>query len=378
VSRRGRRSTLVPGAGAVDTHGEIIIGVAVLVGTGVVVGGDVPVATHLVVDVVAVLGSITANASTDAEFSVRDERCPLVVLNTRAEGVTVEKSTSRVATTVSTTVIEFSSRVTLLDVQLGEVTDTSNLNVVRSLDEVNTLEGSVGDSTSTAARLGAPCNSLMLSIADSAVGVRRCPETEVLSGVDPSSLAVGRLGRGSSASVGSVLVVLGGGGKLGRKITNVPDLVGVGGAIAAPNLRASARSSIGFGQVKALAVVNPSDRVIPDGVVPVLVGVRSIARPDLEQSTIDIGTVDNVEAFVPIDFDGAVGESPLLVVGSSAGLDRNGSTVSVGCNSQALVSGQGRLDQERANERWRLSRDCTDSGSDEDNCGSSAYHCKGM
>lgn len=60
-----------------------------------------------------------------------------------------------VALAVSATVVELSSIVTLGDVDLGEVADTSDLDVFRSLDEVNALEGAIGHGASTTARLGA-------------------------------------------------------------------------------------------------------------------------------------------------------------------------------------------------------------------------------
>jgi len=378
VGRWGGRGTLVPGAGTVNTHRKIVIALAILVSTSVVVGGDVPVAAHLVVDVVAELGSITTDAGTNAELRVGDELGPLVVLHTRAEGVSVNETTSRITAAVSTTVIELTSSIALLDVQLGEIANTSDLNVARSLDEVNTLECAVGDGTSTTAGLGAPSDSLVLRVADGAVGVRRCPEAEVLGRVHPCGLAVGSLAGGGSAGVGSVLAALGGGRKLGGEVTDIPDLVGVGCAIAGPDLRTIARSSASLSKVEALAVVDPGDRVIPDGIGPFLVGVGGVARPDLKFSAVSVDSIDNVEAFVSVDLDGTVGKGPFLVGVTSAGLDGNNSAVSVRGRSQALIGSQCGLDQESTSERRCLARDCADSCSDEDNGGGGAYHGKGM
>ena len=84
---------------------------AVLELTRVVVGGDVllvrslpsrerigqrvtyPPATHAIIDVVAELRRAGANASTDTEFTIRNEFSPLMqLLSCRAERVGVEKT----------------------------------------------------------------------------------------------------------------------------------------------------------------------------------------------------------------------------------------------------------------------------------------------
>jgi hypothetical protein len=53
-----------------------------------------PVAPHDVVDVVAVYGSVGANARTEAELIVRDEAGPFVVLDTAAKGVAVHEASN--------------------------------------------------------------------------------------------------------------------------------------------------------------------------------------------------------------------------------------------------------------------------------------------
>jgi len=52
--------------------------------------------------------------------------------------------------------VELTTSITGRDIDLGKVADTSDLDIIRCLDKVNTLQGSVGNSASSTARLGAP------------------------------------------------------------------------------------------------------------------------------------------------------------------------------------------------------------------------------
>jgi hypothetical protein len=156
-----------------------------------------PVASHDVVDVVAELLSTGTKARANAELLLGDKFGPFVVLHALAEGVAVEESTNcrdnhqlneigrhaavsrtRVALAVSTTVVEFSSRITLGNVHLSEVANTSDLDIFSGLDEVDTLEGSVRDGAGSTAGLGAVRNGDALHVANGARG-RRCEEAEV-------------------------------------------------------------------------------------------------------------------------------------------------------------------------------------------------------
>ena len=89
---RGRRDALVPRRGTVDTHGLRVVALAVLEDALIVVGGHVPVAAHLVVDVLAVLGGVGPDAGAEAELVLGDERGPLVVLYGIAEGVAEDEA----------------------------------------------------------------------------------------------------------------------------------------------------------------------------------------------------------------------------------------------------------------------------------------------
>jgi len=161
--------TLIPGRGSVNTHW--LSGFAVTrFETGVVVGGHVPIAAHDIVDMLAVDISICALAASDAKFSGRHEVSPLVNLTTRAEDVRVDQSTNGVTVSIGTVVIHLSTIITSYDVDLGEVALTGNLNVVGSLDEVDTSEGSRRHDARSVTRLGAIRDSNTFRVSNSIDG----------------------------------------------------------------------------------------------------------------------------------------------------------------------------------------------------------------
>jgi hypothetical protein len=92
VRARRRALTLVPRGRAVHAHREVVVRLAALERARVIVGGHVPVATHLVVDVLAVLARIRAGARPEAELGVGDERRPLVVLQVSTKRVAKDEA----------------------------------------------------------------------------------------------------------------------------------------------------------------------------------------------------------------------------------------------------------------------------------------------
>ena len=133
---------------------------------------------------------------------------PLVVLNLSTESVTEDKSTDGVTIAIGTVRVKLSSFITSLDVDLCEVTHAGYLNVVLGANEVNTLEGAIGDHTGTTAALGTPSDLVPLRVADCA-DRGGCPETEIIRVVHPHCLAHGRLRGCSTAVVGSCLTAFG-------------------------------------------------------------------------------------------------------------------------------------------------------------------------
>ena len=75
--------------------------------------------------------------------------------------------------------VELSSVVTVLNVELGLVNDTSEHPVVVGLEELGALDGTLGHDASAVALLGAPRDDFTLSVGDGRVGGGRSPETEV-------------------------------------------------------------------------------------------------------------------------------------------------------------------------------------------------------
>jgi hypothetical protein len=74
-----------------------------------------------------------------------------VVLKTIAEPITENETTDRIAISISSMGVEFSSLIMVLDVDLREVTYSGHLHIVRSLDEVDTLESAIRNSPRSAA-----------------------------------------------------------------------------------------------------------------------------------------------------------------------------------------------------------------------------------
>ena len=75
--------------------------------------------------------------------------------------------------TISTSVIQFATLVTLLDIYLGKIANTGNLNVFGGLDEVNTFQGTGREDSSTTTFFGAVSNLNTFGITDVSRGCCR-------------------------------------------------------------------------------------------------------------------------------------------------------------------------------------------------------------
>ena len=144
---------LVPSGTLVHTWPLTLGSIALIKRSLVIVGRFVPVATHDVVDVRAPLCAVLfrVEASTNAEFVGTDEVLPFVHSLPVATGAREDEATDRVARTRSSVRVELSTFVTARDVDLGEVTDTSHLYERGRLEEMSSLDGSIGNQTSTVA-----------------------------------------------------------------------------------------------------------------------------------------------------------------------------------------------------------------------------------
>lgn len=150
MGRRGHRVTLVEGRCTVHTHRLTSVTQAALEDTRAVITRHVPFTTHHVVDVLAQCRCLrSVLASTEAEFRVGHEVCPLMQLSKLSECAGEDKTANRVAIAVCTMGIEFSSGITLGNIDLSEITDAGDLHVVRGLDEVCALNSAVRNETSS-------------------------------------------------------------------------------------------------------------------------------------------------------------------------------------------------------------------------------------
>lgn len=166
MSRRGGFGTLVPCGSTIDTHGQVVVALAVLERAGSVVCGHVPVAAHHIVDVLTISGSVCSGTSAETELGGGHERGPFVILQGLAKSIPINQSSNRVSIPIRTMRIEFTSRITSRNVHTGELAYTSNLDIVWCLDKVDAFETAVGDGTSTATRSSAVGNFNTFSVAD--------------------------------------------------------------------------------------------------------------------------------------------------------------------------------------------------------------------
>jgi len=177
---------------SVDTWEVLVVTEAAQEGTIDVGGGGIVLATDTIEDVLAVVGGVSTCgvASLEAEGSSTHEVVPFDgLLVTITPGVGEQEGTERVTTLIGTVRVEFTSRVISSDVDELLLDEAGDLDVVGSLHELETSDGTLGDDTGTIARLCAPSDTLTLDVTDEGVWFRGTPEAEVINAVDDGSLA---------------------------------------------------------------------------------------------------------------------------------------------------------------------------------------------
>lgn len=203
--------SLVEGGARVDT-GPLSFGTVALVErSSVVVGGLVPVASHDVVDVWAPLLLVRSVgvAGSDTELAGRDEVLPLLdSLELASVGASVDELTDWVAVASGSVGVELTTLVTSTNADLGEVTDTGDLDVRGSLEEVSSLDGTVGDQTGTVSRLETVGDDLGLLVTNGLVRARGAVHTEIFNGINVQVLALGLLAAGTVSLSAVVVAVL--------------------------------------------------------------------------------------------------------------------------------------------------------------------------
>ncbi|ELU37247.1 hypothetical protein AG1IA_08725 [Rhizoctonia solani AG-1 IA] len=92
-----------------------------------------------------------------------------------APGITEDQSTEWVSLLIGTMRVELSPSIIGSQINLTLVDETGDLNVVRSLEILNTLQCTSGNYTSSVSLLGAPRNLSSFGIGDQRVGSSRGP-----------------------------------------------------------------------------------------------------------------------------------------------------------------------------------------------------------
>lgn len=130
------------------------------------------------------------HAAADAELTVRHEVRPFIDLLPIAVHIAEDLATDWIPFSGCAMRIELPSFVALLDVDLREVADTSDLDVVRRLHEVNALQRAVGHDARSVAGRRAVRHDHRLRLSDGRRRLRRV-ETEVIDAVQPDGARVG-------------------------------------------------------------------------------------------------------------------------------------------------------------------------------------------
>jgi len=296
VSTRGRRGSLMPGGSTVNAHWEIVVGFARFERARIVVSGHVPEASHLVIDMLAVLPSVRAGARPEAKLRIAHEAGPFCVLEVGAEGVAIYNPANGITVTISAVRVQFTTHIPLLHINFCEITNTGDLDVVLGTDKVDSFQSAVRDDTRAPATLGAPSDFVLLSVADIA-NLGRCPQAEIVRVVDPHGLAHRGLGGRGAASIDASLTALGVGRQLVVHVAGVPDLIViVFMVIAGPDLHLVSIGHLAVGQVETSAVRRFDVVVTVFCVIPLLIRVCRRTVPHLNLSAVGIFAASDIHA----------------------------------------------------------------------------------
>lgn len=122
-------------------------------------------------------------AHPNAKLLCANERAPFVGLDSRAsKSGREDDTTDGVSVTICSVGIELSSCIASRNVDLGQVSNTGNLDKVRGLNEMDSGQGAIRDETGPVTSLSAPCDLKSLCLADGRVssGLRGGPKTKVI------------------------------------------------------------------------------------------------------------------------------------------------------------------------------------------------------
>jgi len=155
---RGHRITLVEGRTSIDTHRIAGVSQTLFERPSGVVTRHVPITAHHVVNVLAQPRTLRSFfACSDTKLCGGHEVRPLVQLLQLAvvEYTGKDQATDGVTVSSSTVRVELASRIACRDVHGGEVTNTSNLDVIGGLNEVGSFDCTRWNHSSSISRVGA-------------------------------------------------------------------------------------------------------------------------------------------------------------------------------------------------------------------------------
>jgi hypothetical protein len=216
--------------GSVYAREVLVLAFAGLKGTILSVVGCVVAAADAVVDVLAVVGGVGASGITcfEAEGVPTHEVVPFdhLCVTASTKSVRVEETTHWVTTEISTVGIHLTSPVIALQVDLGLINETNDLDVVGGAHELNTLKSIVRDEPSAVTGFGAPGNHFPLSVGNNRVGNGWGPKAEIINGIEERCLTVGLLVLGGG--VADVVAELGATDEANVRVGLVWDACGIG------------------------------------------------------------------------------------------------------------------------------------------------------
>ena len=182
---------------------------------------------------------VTGNADTEADLVGGSVVHPLLVEDILTADVRGNVTTNGVTHVGSTVGVELSSLVTSHETNGGEVTDSHQLDVEGSLDEVSTSNGAVRNDTGVVTGLGAVGDGDLLNIGEGLASTRGSESAPVIDRVDGCEtrnrgLVDGSVELGSRRVGGAVLL-----GGLDTRVVGVGGAVGEGRDVGGRRVRLS-------------------------------------------------------------------------------------------------------------------------------------------
>jgi len=177
--RIGRHGiALMEGGSSIDSHWLSTVRVAA-VEPDVVIARHIPFAAHNIVNVLAESWRVGSLGVTNPETELIESHkvSPFEHLLELSEGGRKDDTADRVSVSVSTVGIQFTTLVTVRDVQQGQVSDASDLNVVGGNHPVSASDRAIWNKSCTGATLDTPRHFNLLGVTNGRLspGLRGSP-----------------------------------------------------------------------------------------------------------------------------------------------------------------------------------------------------------